>query len=79
MPDRLTGCGLPVALSVILNEAVRVPIAAGVNNIAMVQLPPAATEVLQVLASVKSVVLVPVKAMLETINVAVPELVRVTV
>ena len=51
MPESDTDCGLPLALSVMVSEAVRAPVAEGVNDIAMVQLPPAATEEPQVLFS----------------------------
>ena len=49
MPVRLTVCGLPVALSVMVTEAVRLPGAVGVKVTLMVQLPPAGTELPQVL------------------------------
>ena len=49
VPERLTACGLPLALSVMLSEAVRLPLAAGVKVTLMVQLAPAATELPQVL------------------------------
>ncbi len=49
VPVRLMVCGLPAALSVMLTEAVRVPVAVGVKVTLMVQLAPAATEVPQVL------------------------------
>ena len=49
VPVRLTVCGLPLALSVMLTEAVRVPGAVGVNLTLIVQLPPAATELPHVL------------------------------
>ncbi len=62
-----------------LSEAARVPVAEGVNNIAMVQLPPAATEELQVLACAKSVALAPVMEMLVMLRAAPPVLFRVTV
>ena len=78
VPESDTDCGLPLALSVMVSEAVRVPAAAGVNKIAMVQLPPAATEELQVSASVKSAASAPVKAMLEMLKLALPVLLRVT-
>jgi hypothetical protein len=45
VPVRLTVCGLPAALSVMLSVAVRVPTAVGVNVTLMVQLDPAATVV----------------------------------
>lgn len=49
VPVRLTVCGLPAALSEISTTAVRVPVAVGVNDTLIVQVPPAATEVPQVL------------------------------
>ena len=49
VPERLTVCGLPLALSVMLTEAVKLPLAAGVNVTLMVQLLPAATELPHVL------------------------------
>ena len=49
VPERLTVCGLPLALSVMLTEAVRLPLAAGVKVTLMVQLLPAATELPHVL------------------------------
>ena len=44
VPERLTVCGLPLALSVMLTEAVRLPLAEGVNFTLIVQWAPAATE-----------------------------------
>ena len=61
-----------------LRAAVRVPLAAGVNKIAMVQVPPAATAGLQVSTSVKSLASAPVNAMLEMLKLALPVLLRVT-
>ena len=49
VPVRFTVCGLPVALSVILTEAVRLPAAVGVNLTLIRQLAPAATELPHVL------------------------------
>jgi hypothetical protein len=49
VPVRLTVCGLPGALSVIVTEAVRLPGAVGVKVTLIVQLPPASTELPQVL------------------------------
>jgi hypothetical protein len=37
VPERLTLCGLPLALSVMLSEAVRLPLAEGVNLTLIVQ------------------------------------------
>ena len=79
VPERLTVCGLPVALSVIVTVAVRLPVAAGVKVTLIVQLPPAATELPQVLVCAKSLGLVPVMARLEMVKVAVPVLLRVAV
>ena len=79
VPERLTDCGLPLALSVMLTEAVRLPLAAGVNVTLMVQLAPAATELPHVLVWAKSLALVPVKARLVMLKAAVPVLLRVTV
>ena len=44
IPERLTVCGLPGALSAIFNEAVRLPGRVGVKMTLIEQLPPAATE-----------------------------------
>jgi hypothetical protein len=77
-PESAAACGLPLALSATVSEAVRLPVAAGVNNIAMVQVPPAATDAPQVLIWLKSLALAPVKAMLVMLKAAVPVLVRVT-
>ena len=49
VPERLTVCGLPLALSVMLTEAVRLPLAEGVKVTLMVQWALAATELPQVL------------------------------
>ncbi len=49
VPERLAVCGLPLALSVMLTEAVRLPLAAGVKVTVMAQLLAAATEVPHVL------------------------------
>jgi len=47
-------CGLPVALSVMLTEAVRAPVAEGVKVTFIVQLAPAASELPQVVVCAKS-------------------------
>ena len=78
-PLRLTVCGLPVALSVMVMAAVRLPAAAGIKLTWMVQLAPAATEVPQVLVCANSLLFVPVTAMPETFRAPVPLLLRVTV
>ncbi len=79
VPERLTVWGLPLALSAMRRVAVRAPLAEGVKVTLTVQLPPAATELPQVLVWAKSPALVPVKARLVTLKAALPELVRVTV
>ena len=78
-PLRLMECGLPVALSVMVTAAVRVPVAEGVNITLMVQLPLlAATELPQLLLCAKSPLFVPVTPMFVTLNAALPVFVSVT-
>ena len=48
VPVKPTDCGLPEALSVMLTEALRVPVAVGLNVTLIEQLAPAATLVPQV-------------------------------
>lgn len=64
VPLKLIVCGLPAALSVMVTEAVRGPLWAGLKVTVMVQLAPAARPVPHVLVWLKSAVLVPVTAML---------------
>jgi hypothetical protein len=64
VPDRAAVCGLPVPLSVTVTEAVRVPMAVGLNVALMVQLAPATRLEPQVVVREKSPLLVPVIAML---------------
>ena len=81
VPMRLNACGLPLALSAILTEAVRFPEAEGVNLTVIVQEPPAATEAGergQVVVSPKSPALVPVTEMLVMVKFMLPVFVRVT-
>jgi hypothetical protein len=78
VPVKVTDCGLPVALSAILIEAERLPLADGVNVTLIVQLPFAATELPQVLVCAKSPALVPVIAMPVMARLAFPVLARVT-
>ena len=61
-------CGLPAALSVMVTEAVRGPVWAGLKVTVMVQLAPIARPVPQVLVWLKSAALVPVTAMLLMVN-----------
>jgi hypothetical protein len=70
----LTVCGLPDALSVIVNVPLRVPAAVGVKVTSIEQLPPAATEFPHVFISAKS----PVTVMLVTVSEAPPLFVNVT-
>ncbi len=80
VPERVTFCGEPAALSVRATSAVRAPAAAGLNSTEKVQVLPAARVVPQVLAEMrKDVVLVPPRAMDVMSRVPVPELVRVMV
>jgi hypothetical protein len=72
-------CGLPVALSLIETEPLRVPMAVGWNVMLIVQFAPTATELPHVFVWLKSDGFVPVIEMLLTVSVAVPVLVNVTV
>ena len=64
VPVRPTDCGLPPPLSVIMTEAVRVPVAVGVNVTLIVQLAWAPTLPPQVLVSAKSPGFAPLRLML---------------
>jgi hypothetical protein len=75
VPLRLTVCGLPLALSVMLSVPVREPVAVGVKVTLIVQVALAATLVPQLLVWAKS----PLAAMLEMLNAPVPLLVSVSV
>lgn len=77
VPERLTLCGLPVALSVKVRAAVCAPLAAGLKDTLTVQLAPAATLEPQVLVCVKSLGSAPERATL-SVKAALPLLVRVT-
>ena len=79
VPERVTVCGLPLALSATLTAAVNEPLAAGVNVTLIVHLPPAATLDPQLLVCEKSLELVPVIPMLVMLKAALPVLLRVTV
>lgn len=70
-------CGLPAALSTTEMAAWRVPGASGLNNTPIVQFVPGASEVPQVLVSVKSPLLGPVTLMEVMVNVAFPGLLSV--
>ena len=79
VPVRLMICGLSLALSVMVNAALRLPAAVGVNVTLTVQLPPAATELPQVVVSGKSPALPPVTAKLVMPKAEFPLFVRVSV
>ena len=79
VPERLTVCGLPRALSMMLTEALKLPLADGLNVALIVQWAPAASDLPQVLPCAKLARLVPLTTMMAILNVAVPVLLRVTV
>ena len=80
VPERLTVCGLPLALSVTVNAAVQRPLAEGLKVTLIVQLAPAATELPQLLVWAKSLALAPERReRLVMLKAALPELVRVIV
>ena len=75
MPVKLTICGLPAALSVIVTAPVPVPVAVGVNLTLIWQLDPAPSVDLHVVVREKGLLAV----MTTDLSVAVPVLVIVTV
>jgi hypothetical protein len=82
VPVKPTFCVLPATLpllSVTTSVALRLPAAAGVKVTLIEQLPPAATELPQVLVWAKSLALVPAIARLVIFKAALPVFVRVTV
>jgi len=82
VPLKLTVCVLPVTLlllSVMVKEAVRLPVAVGLNVTLNVQLLLAASELPQVLVCPKSPELVPVNPMLAIDRAVLPVLLNVTV
>jgi hypothetical protein len=81
VPVRITVCGLPAALSVMVTVAVRVPGAVGVNVTVIVQALLAGTELGErghVVVSPKSPALVPVSAKVLMLKLTFPVFVRVT-
>jgi hypothetical protein len=81
VPVSATDCGLLAALSEIEIVALRAPVAAGLKLAVMVQLAPAASELVlpgQVLVWEKSPGLAPLKPMLLIVSGPVPLFVRVT-
>ena len=81
VPLKLTVCGLPLALSVKLSEALKLPVADGVNVTLTVQVLLGATAApVQVSALLaKSLAFVPLIVTVETLSAALPVLLRVTV
>ncbi len=79
VPVKAIACGLFAALSAMLMDAVRAPVAVGLKVTLMVQVPAARTEAPQVLVCVNSALLVPVTVKPVMVKVALPVLVRVTV
>jgi hypothetical protein len=79
IPVRLAVCVPPVALSVKMTVAMRVPAAAGLKVTLIAQFAPAATLEPQVLVWVKSLALVPDSAMLVMLKVALPEFLKVMI
>ena len=80
VPLRLTLCGLPVALSEMLTDALREPVAVGANVTLIEQVPPAATVAPAQVSAVfeKSLAFVPPIVTVEMVRLALPLLVRVT-
>ena len=79
VPVRGTVCGLPVALSVMLMLAVRVPVADGVNVMPIVHFALTAMGEAQLSDSVKSAAFVPVMKIEVSVSATLPVLVSVTV
>jgi hypothetical protein len=79
VPVIATLCGLPVALSVIVNAPVRLPAAVGLNTTLIVQFPPAATLPPHVFVSEKSPAFGPVIPMLLIVRLLPPVLLSVTI
>ena len=78
VPLRGTVCGLFAALSAMLSEAVRRPVADGRNATCTVQLAPTASVDPQRLVTRKSPLLAPLSVMLLRLRVSLPMFVRVT-
>ena len=79
VPERLTLCVFPGALSVRVTAAVRLPVTGGLKVTLMVHPAPAATLDPQVFVWAKSPGFAPVNAMLEMVRAVLPLLVRVIV
>jgi len=79
VPLRRIVCGLPLPLSLIEMEAVRLPVAAGLNVTLIVQLAPAASELPQPFVTLKSDGSAPAKETLLMSSAVFATLVNVTV
>lgn len=79
VPDKVTVCGEPAALSVTESVALKLAADAGVKVTEMMQLAPAASELPQVLVWAKSAAFAPVIAMPVIASAALPELDSVAV
>jgi hypothetical protein len=79
VPESDIVCGLPLALSEMLNVAASAAATEGVNVTSIVQLAPAASELPHVLVCAKSLALVPVSAGVLMLRAALPVLLRVAV
>ena len=75
VPDRLTGCGLSPALSVVLTDPCTGPAAVGANFTLIVQVPPGGTSAAQVFVCVKTPGVVATDT---PVSAAVPTFVNVT-
>ena len=71
-PLRLTLCGLPLALSATVSEALREPVAVGVNVMLIAQVAPASTLAPQLFVCAKSPAFAPPSPMLEMLSPALP-------
>jgi len=80
VPVRLTTCGLLAALSVKFSEALRLPVAEGVNVTLTVQAPLGVTVAPEQVSALlaKSLAFVPPMVTVEMLRLAVPVLVTVT-
>ena len=79
VPESVTLCGLPLALSVIVTDALREPCAVGVKTTEIVQLALGPTGKEQVLFWPKSPVFAPVIATLLMFSAPVPVFVTITI
>lgn len=78
VPAKFTNCGLPVALSPMLNVAERGPVAVGVNVTPIVQFPPGTMLDPQALVCRKSPELAPPTEIAVMLSAALPALVSIT-